>query len=81
MIVAAVAILGGCLAAGIGIGPWEGPYQLRSVGGIVNRFGKPAARFAWLVIALVSLIAGIAIANGVRPSYARPGASQLETAQ
>lgn len=70
--VGAVAIILGVVALVIAVGPWQEPYQLRSVLAIGNRFGKPAARGLWLFVAVVSILSGIAISNGIRPSYASP---------
>lgn len=81
LIVAAVAISGALVSFGIGVGPWEPPYKLRSIAPVVERYGLSAGRCIWIVIALVSLVAGMAIASGVRPGYARPGPDQLESAQ
>ncbi|WP_145419505.1 hypothetical protein [Planctomycetes bacterium K23_9] len=71
-LVGSVAIIIACIAALISAGPWEAPYQLRTIGIITDRWGKPAARSIWLAIALASLAAGIAIFSGTRPSYVEP---------
>ncbi|MCO8121315.1 hypothetical protein NHH03_06165 [Stieleria sp. TO1_6] len=73
LFVATIALIGSALAAAIGVGPWQPPYHLRTFAGIVDRYGKTTARAVWLLIAVVSLLAGIAIANGMRPGYAKPG--------
>lgn len=77
-VVAAVAILGGLIALAVGIGPWDRAYQLRSIARVADRFGMRAARVVWLLIALASLVAGIAIAGGIRPSYSQPDESPAE---
>ena len=70
--VGAVAIILGIISLVIAFGPWQGPYQLRSVSAVGNRFGKPAARGVWILVAVVSILSGLAISNGIRPSYASP---------
>jgi hypothetical protein len=65
-----LAIFFACVATGISVGPWDAPYRLRTIAMVTDRFGKPAARSVWLVIALASLAAGIAIISGTRPAYA-----------
>ena len=60
------------VATAISIGPWTAPYQIRTFEHLQNRFGKPAARLAWLIIAVVSGASGAAILNGLRPNYAAP---------
>jgi len=72
LIVATVAFAGATLALASGIGPWPHPYRLRSIAGIVDRYGITAARCIWIGVAIVSLIAGIAILSGLRPGYANP---------
>lgn len=60
------------LSGGICIGPWSGPYRLRSVAFIETRFGKSYARAVWGLIAIVAATCGVSILSGVRPSYAAP---------
>ena len=72
LFVAMVAFVGGVLALAVAIGPWQQPYHLRSISRVVDRYGMSAARSVWVLVAIVSLIAGLAIANGVRPGYATP---------
>ncbi|MDM4018740.1 hypothetical protein [Roseiconus lacunae] len=72
LFVSCVAMLGSATAFAVGIGPWQEPYRLRTVAMIAQRYGMPAARMLWIAIAIISLVAGIAIARGIRPSYARP---------
>ncbi|MGB7346160.1 MAG: hypothetical protein WBD20_18220 [Pirellulaceae bacterium] len=69
-LVGGLAIIIACVAIGIAAGPWQTPYKLRTISLVSDRFGKPAARSVWFAIALAALAAGIAIINGVRPSYA-----------
>jgi hypothetical protein len=54
----------------IAVGRWQTPYRLRTIATICERFGKPAARSVWLVLALAAFGSGIAILSGVRPGYA-----------
>ncbi|QDV85021.1 hypothetical protein [Stieleria sp.] len=72
LFVAMVAFIGGVLALAVAIGPWQKPYHLRSIARVVDRYGMSAARSVWVLVAIVSLIAGMAIANGIRPGYATP---------
>ena len=71
-LVGSVALIFAVVAAAISAGPWSGPYQLRTVAAIHRRYGKSAARFLWLGVAITSFTAGTAILSGVRPSYAIP---------
>jgi uncharacterized membrane protein YphA (DoxX/SURF4 family) len=68
--VSSIAIGLAVIAAATAIGPWEGPYRLRTARAIGDRFGKPAARLFWLLLAVLTLLAGLAILSGVRPHYA-----------
>ncbi len=43
-LVAIVAISLALVAAAIAIGPWNGPYRLRTIDAVSNRYGKPVAR-------------------------------------
>ncbi|KAA5547314.1 hypothetical protein FYK55_02655 [Roseiconus nitratireducens] len=81
LFVATVAFVcaGGSLA--VSLGPWVAPYQLRSIAHIRQRFGESAARLTWLVVAIVSLLAGLAIAGGIRPGYAQPQPGTIQTAR
>ncbi|QEG02165.1 hypothetical protein Mal15_62490 [Stieleria maiorica] len=72
LFVATVAFVGSTLAFAVAVGPWRQPYHLRSIASVVDRYGMSAARFVWIVVAIISLIAGMAIASGVRPGYAKP---------
>ncbi|TWU40829.1 hypothetical protein [Novipirellula artificiosorum] len=74
-LVGAVAVVFAVLSFTIAIGPWSSPYRLRTILAVSDRFGKPAARGVWLAVAIASLMAGIAILSGVRPSYAEPAGS------
>lgn len=77
--VAAVALIGSAAALAVGLGPWKTPYRLRSIAGIVDRYGMAAARSVWIGVAIVSLVAGIAIANGIRPGYAKPDQGLIDS--
>jgi len=79
LFVAAVALIGGGLALAVSVGPWTAPYRLRSISRINHRFGEPAARLTWMLVAIVSLLAGLAIVSGVRPSYAQPQSGSIRT--
>lgn len=72
MFVASVAVVGGTLALAVSLGPWPAPYELRTVAMIRQRYGMAAARAMWMLVALASLLAGVAIATGFRPGYAVP---------
>lgn len=71
-LVGLVAIILALAATAVSLGPWPSPYRLRSIAAVRRRFGMTAARFVWLIVALASLSAGLAILAGVRPSYAVP---------
>ena len=71
-LIGSLAIVLAIAAAAISAGPWEAPYQLRTFRSISGRFGKPAARGVWAVVALASFIAGLAIVSGTRPPYVTP---------
>ncbi len=71
-LVGSLAVILSIIAAVIAIGPWSQPYRLRTIAAVKARFGKPAARAVWLLIAVASLVAGLAILSGVRPPYAAP---------
>ena len=71
-LVGALSIFFAVTAAAVAVGPWSGPYQLRSIALVEKRFGKSAARGVWVALAIALLTAGIAILSGVRPSYAVP---------
>ncbi|MCA9136988.1 MAG: hypothetical protein KDB00_09515 [Planctomycetales bacterium] len=79
--VATVALIGSAAALAAGLGPWENPYRLRTIAGVVDRYGMVVARAVWIVVAIISLIAGIAIASGVRPSYAKPDRGLIDNAK
>lgn len=55
----------------IGVGPWSAPYQLRSFDAVATRYGKTAARIAWILLSLTFLMVGLAVLFGLRPNYAR----------
>lgn len=71
-LVGSLAIIFAIVAVTVALGPWHGPYRLRSFSAVVRRFGKPAARGLWMAIAIALMSAGIAIISGFRPSYATP---------
>ena len=81
LFVATIALIGSAAAIAVGIGPWRKPYRLRSIVSIVDRFGMTAARGVWIAIAIISLIAGIAIASGMRPGYAKPNQGLIDSAR
>lgn len=70
-----LALVAGAAAAG----PWQKPYQLRSVRAVRRRWGKSAARALLLLVAAVLLAAGTGILLGVRPSYALPNGGDRRT--
>ena len=72
LLVSAVALIGAVAAFAVGVGRWEQPYRLRTISAVVDRFGVTAARLVWIALAIISFVAGLAIAGGVRPSYAKP---------
>ncbi|MCC9604091.1 hypothetical protein LOC67_26355 [Stieleria sp. JC731] len=72
LFVSCLAMLGSASAFAIAVGPWQEPYRLRTIARIVDRYGMTTARVVWVSIAIVSLIAGVAIASGIRPTYAQP---------
>ena len=71
-LVGSIAVVVAILAVAIALGPWNSPYQLRTISAVNRRFGKPVARVVWLAIALASMAAGLAILGGLRPHYAVP---------
>ncbi|MCC9644940.1 hypothetical protein LOC71_21905 [Rhodopirellula sp. JC740] len=73
-LVGGVALCIAAICTAIAIGPWTAPYQVRSIASIQKHYGAVAARGAWLLIAILSAISGVAILNGIRPSYASPPA-------
>ncbi|MEM6365583.1 MAG: hypothetical protein AAF745_14235 [Planctomycetota bacterium] len=81
LLVASIALIGSFLALAISLGPWTTPYRLRSISHVVDRYGMPAARCVWIMIALVSLFAGVAIAGGFRPSFAKPAGDAVDSAR
>ena len=71
-LVAGVAITLSLFATAIAIGPWHGPYRLRTIDAVVHRYGKSAARLVWCFVAVIMFVTGLAIISGVRPTYAVP---------
>ncbi|WP_404309247.1 hypothetical protein [Neorhodopirellula lusitana] len=71
-LVAGLAFLFALLALAISIGPWASPYRMRSMAAIASRLGKPAARLAWLLVAILAATCGTAIIYEIRPAYVAP---------
>ncbi len=71
-LVGSLALIFSLITFVIALGPWARPYRLSSIAAVHARFGKLAARGIWCFIAITSLVSGMAILNGVRPSYAMP---------
>ena len=71
-LVGSLSVFLGITAAAIAIGPWSMPYELKSISAIRHRYGKLAARGAWIALAVAFLSMGIAVLAGIRPSYAEP---------
>lgn len=72
VLVGTIALTLAAIAMVIASGPWQAPYELRTIKAVLSRFGKPAARGVWFLVAFASLIAGVSILGGFRPSYAVP---------
>lgn len=70
--VGSVAIGLAVIALVIALGPWQRPYQIRSVAAVSARFGKPAGRLVWLLFAIVAGGSGVSILSEIRPNYAAP---------
>ncbi|TWU20184.1 hypothetical protein Pla52o_46990 [Novipirellula galeiformis] len=71
-LVGSLAVVFAVASSVVAVGPWAGPYRLRSIAAVEHRFGKLAARCLWLAVAIAAFAAGIAILSGVRPSYVEP---------
>lgn len=71
-LVGCIAIALAATATAVSLGPWDRPYELRTVAAVRRRFGKAAARFLWLAVAATALVSGLAILTDARPSYAVP---------
>ncbi|MEM9364832.1 MAG: hypothetical protein AAGD07_02475 [Planctomycetota bacterium] len=71
-LVGVLAMMTALLSGSVCIGPWSGPYRLRTIASIETRFGKPYARACWGLIAIVAATCGVSILSGLRPSYAAP---------
>jgi len=67
-----LALMVATIAIAIALGPWTRPYRIGSVARVENRFGKPAARSVWLIVAIIAAASGSAILTGLRPGYAAP---------
>jgi hypothetical protein len=72
LFVAAVAIGLGLIAGAIAVGPWTGPYRLRTIELIGHRYGMMTARAVWVALAVTMFSSGLAILNGIRPTYTAP---------
>ena len=70
--VGALAIILAIISTVIAVGPWDAPYQLKTVSLIAERYGKSAARGFWVVVAIATFAAGLAIVSGTRPAYVSP---------
>lgn len=81
LLVSTVALIASAAALAVGVGRWQNPYRLRTIATVVDRYGMTAARGVWIAIAIVSLIAGLAIASGMRPGYAQPNPSSIDVAR
>ncbi len=69
-LVGGLSIMMSMVATFIAVGPWDQPYNLRSIDTVRQKFGKPVARGVWAAIAIAAFGSGVAILSGVRPSYA-----------
>ena len=81
LFVSSVAMIGSVSAFAVAIGPWQQPYQLRTIAAVVERYGMFAARVVWISVAIVSLLAGGSIASGIRPGYAQPAPDAIGSEQ
>ncbi|MGB7329009.1 MAG: hypothetical protein WBD31_29280 [Rubripirellula sp.] len=77
-LVGGLSVLMSMMAMFIAVGPWDQPYQLKTIHAIQHRFGKLAARIVWVAIAIAAMDAGIAILSGMRPSYATQAVTTAE---
>ena len=68
-LVGSLAIMLALVATAIAVGPWSGPYELRTFSAIGRRFGKPVARTVWVAIAITALAVGISVFTGFRPDF------------
>ena len=75
ILVGSVALILSIAALSFAFGPWTKPYELKTIAAVADRFGKPAARGLWIVIAIAAFAAGTAILAGLRPGYADPTGS------
>ena len=66
-LVATLAFAFSGVAAMIGVGPWDGPYQLRTFRRLREARGMTAARAGWVVVALIAAACGMAILSDLRP--------------
>lgn len=71
-LVGGLAILLGIMFLCFSLGPWESPYRLRSTATVTKRFGKPASRLFWLLLAVILGGLGVAIVTDMRPGYVKP---------
>ncbi len=70
IIVAAVAAAVGSLATLAALQVWTAPYRLRSIAALESRFGRNAARWFLVLIALLLFGIAYAVAIDLRPGYA-----------
>ncbi|QDV65337.1 hypothetical protein [Crateriforma conspicua] len=71
-LVGGIALVLAVVAAAVALGPWQVPFQLRSVRAVDERFGRTAARTMVMLVAAMCFVASVSILNGIRPSYATP---------
>ncbi len=69
-LVGTLSIVMSTIAVFIAVGPWDQPYELRTIQAVQQRYGKPIARGVWAAIALAAFTSGAAILSGLRPAYA-----------
>lgn len=69
VIVGGLAIGLAAAATASAAGLMTSPYRLASVRSIQQRYGEPAARAFFVVLAALMLFTGTAILSGLRPSY------------
>ncbi|WP_164100383.1 hypothetical protein [Candidatus Laterigemmans baculatus] len=69
LIVGGLAIGLAAAATASAAGLMTSPYRLASVRSIQQRYGEPAARVFFVMLAALMLLTGTAILSGLRPSY------------
>ena len=65
------------VTAAVAIGPWQRPFDLRTLANVTDRYGDRAARWLLVFMALFMGTTAAAILCGWRPAYAR----SIETPQ